>query len=49
MVGFIIIIIIIIIIIVSCTRKTFDRLITEDGYTILGTAHITRKALQCEA
>jgi hypothetical protein len=29
----IIIIIIIIIIIGSCTRKTFDRLITEDGYT----------------
>jgi hypothetical protein len=31
----------------SRTRKTFDRLITKDN--ILGTSHIIRKALQCEA
>ena len=31
----------------SCTRKTFDRFTTKDSY--LGTSHIIRKGLQCEA
>jgi len=30
-----------------CTRKTFDRFTTKDK--ILGTSHIIRKVLQCEA
>ena len=32
---------------ISCTRKTFDRIITKDA--ILRTSHIIRKVLQCEA
>jgi len=31
----------------SCTRKTFDRL--KPKTAILGTSHIIRKVLQCEA
>ena len=31
----------------SCTRKIFDRFTTKTG--ILGTSHIIRKVLQCEA
>jgi hypothetical protein len=31
----------------SCTRKIFDRLTTKDN--LLGTSHIIRKVLQCEA
>jgi hypothetical protein len=31
----------------SCTRKTFDRFTKKTA--ILGTAHIIRKVLQCEA
>jgi len=31
----------------NCTRKTFDRFTTED--LELGTSHIIRKVLQCEA
>jgi hypothetical protein len=31
----------------SCTRKTFDSFTTKT--TILGTSHIIRKVLQCEA
>jgi hypothetical protein len=31
----------------SCTRKSFDRFTTKT--TILGTSHIIRKVLQCEA
>ena len=31
----------------SCTRKAFDRFTTKDS--ILGTSHIIRKVLQCEA
>jgi len=31
----------------SCTRKIFDRFTTKT--TIIGTSHIIRKVLQCEA
>jgi hypothetical protein len=31
----------------SCTRKTFDRFTTKTA--VLGTSHIIRKILQCEA
>ena len=31
----------------SCTRKTIDRFTTKVG--VLGTSHIIRKVLQCEA
>ena len=31
----------------NCTRKTFDRFTTKTA--ILGTSHIIRKVLQCEA
>ena len=31
----------------NCTRKTFDRFITKAA--ILGTSHLIRKVLQCEA
>jgi hypothetical protein len=33
----------------SCTSKTFDRFTTKDYKAILGTSHIIRKVLQCEA
>jgi len=31
----------------NCTRKTFDRFTTKEA--ALGTSHIIRKVLQCEA